>query len=188
MFAYCGNNPIANMDSQGSRYCAATTVDKESDYDRFISCDYQNELYRGAKYTSTQESVGKTPEQNVLDAKYFAFYKGAPYFKIEAMDDNAFSFGIIFAGSNVDVQTIKHEYGHFLHLCLIGPLQYTTKVFVPSLIDYWSGTPYDVYYSEPQEYIADILGQVNRKNGNAPYPYNISDFEAIAYFFYTIFP
>ena len=189
MFAYCGNNPVMYEDSAGNRYCAATTVEGESDYDRFISCDYQNELLRQKQAAdATPVQLARTAEQKVIDASYFSFYNGAPYVKIEALDGNAFSFGVIFVGPNVDEQTIKHEYGHFVHLCLIGPLKYTSKVVVPSLIDFWSGTPYSSYYSEPQEYIADTLGQVNRRYDNKPYPYHISPFEAITYFVCTFLP
>lgn len=42
MFAYCGNNPVVYGDESGERYCAETAVNKESEYDRFISCDHQN--------------------------------------------------------------------------------------------------------------------------------------------------
>ncbi len=63
------------------------------------------------------------------------------------------------------------------------------KVLIPSLIDFWSDKEYGVYYSEPQEYIADYLGNVDRMYANgSPYQYTISDASAIVYFIYTILP
>lgn len=42
MFVYCGNNPVAYCDPFGNRYCEATSVSKESAYNRFLSCQFQN--------------------------------------------------------------------------------------------------------------------------------------------------
>ena len=44
MFAYCGNNPIINIDTQGTRYCAATSVSEESFYDRSYACYWQGQV------------------------------------------------------------------------------------------------------------------------------------------------
>ena len=41
MFAYCGNNPVCNIDASGMRYCAGTTVSNESEEERGISCRWQ---------------------------------------------------------------------------------------------------------------------------------------------------
>ena len=41
MFAYCGNNPVCNVDYSGDRYCEATTVSSESCEERGISCRWQ---------------------------------------------------------------------------------------------------------------------------------------------------
>ena len=44
MFAYCGNNPVLNVDMQGTRYCEATTVQGESAIGRSIACQHQNNM------------------------------------------------------------------------------------------------------------------------------------------------
>ena len=54
------------------------------------------------------------------------------------------------------------------------------------MYDFWSGLSYSDYYSEPQEYIADILGNVTRIDNNIPYQYNITNMEAVMYFIYSI--
>ena len=46
MFAYCGNNPVCNTDTSGTRYCAATSIKGESLKDRKISCAFQNDIAR----------------------------------------------------------------------------------------------------------------------------------------------
>lgn len=70
-------------------------------------------------------------------------------------------------------------------LLLIGNNNYFSKVVVPSLYDFWSGLPCSDYYSEPQEYIADMLGGVTRLDNNAPYQYSITNAETIIYFIYS---
>jgi len=44
MFAYCGNNPVNRVDYEGTRYCEATSVNRESRYDRFLSCNFQKRV------------------------------------------------------------------------------------------------------------------------------------------------
>lgn len=73
-----------------------------------------------------------------------------------------------------------------LHRFLIGNNNYFSKAVTPSLYDFWSGLSYSDYYSEPQEYIADILGNVTRIDNNIPYQYNITNMEAVMYFIYSI--
>ena len=107
---------------------------------------------------------------------------GRPFIGAEA-----FSFGVIFIGNDVDsISTVQHEYGHSIHFDMIGPLSYLRTVAIPSLIDYWTGTSYEEYYSEPQEYIADILGNVDRDYNGTAYPYTITDKEAFWYFLFTM--
>ena len=40
MFAYCLNNPLVYTDSGGNRPIASTTVKAETEYERFISCNW----------------------------------------------------------------------------------------------------------------------------------------------------
>ena len=43
------------------------------------------------------------------------------------------------------------------------------------------------YYSEPQEYIADVLGKANRMDDNGqPHEYLITPEEAFIYFLFTM--
>ena len=94
----------------------------------------------------------------------------------------------VFMGNAVSTEaTVRHEYGHCLHMYLIGLPNYTFRAAIPSIIDYWSGIKTDVYYSEPQEYIADMLGKANRMGEDGlPYQYSITYKEGILYFISTL--
>ena len=159
MFAYCGNNPVMYEDSAGNRYCAATTVEGESDYDRFISCDYQNELSQ-QKHNASTSKVQKTPEQIVMASEHFSFYKGAPVIKVSG--SSSFSLGVIFLGMECDENLLRHEYGHVVQLKKLGLTEYSGCVVVPSVLCFWA-TELGVlspsnYFSYPWEYRADQYG------------------------------
>ena len=102
-------------------------------------------------------------EEKVLKSNYISSYKGKTVIKTP-IKDNAFSFGIIVLGTEVNsVNTVKHEYGHCLQLEKLGIFKYTEHVAIPSLNGYWSGVSYEDYYSQPWEYGADIYGEVVRE-------------------------
>lgn len=124
-------------------------------------------------------------EQKVLDAKHFAMYKGVPVVKLPNSRD-AFSCGIIFIGNDVhSTATVNHEYGHYVHLMLIGVDNYVSRVALPSVIGYACNVPYNVYYSQPWEYIAEVLGGVHRNNYNYLEYSNIS---GALYMLFTLIP
>ena len=202
MFAYCGNSPVSYYDPMGTTFCKVN-FSAFSPFDTWMvpsvgSCDggymapfhVMNNSESEIVQTADQihDYVTNTSEAVVLNAKYVAFYKGVLVIKLPFLDNSGFSFGFIGLGPNVDAQTVRHEYGHYVHLRLIGWKNYIFKVAIPSLYDFASDIEYEYYYSEPQEYIADLLGNVNRTYYGNPYCYNISNVEAFAYFIYSIIP
>ena len=84
--------------------------------------------------------------------------------------ENAFSFGMIFLGHDIDgeeqsdINVVKHEYGHSVHYQQIGMFAYIKHVAIPSLKGFWLGYDEINYYSQVQEYTADVLGNVIRTN------------------------
>ena len=203
MFAYCLNNPVVFVDSSGNAAHIGFSHDGQPHYAPWKIGSpggggwSQDIHYHKQDYGSVADKfytvkalkyVFNTDEQVVLDAEHFAFYKGAFVLKLDLLDDAGFSIILIGLGPNVDAQTVRHEYGHFLHLQLTGIKNYIPKVARPSLIDFWSGLGYEFYFSEPQEYIADILGQVTRTHNGQPYHYTITDGEAFLYFIYSLIP
>ncbi len=60
------------------------------------------------------------------------------------------------------MDTLKHEYGHYLHLQQIGLKSYTACVAIPSFIGSKLDLSAESYYSQPWEYIAEVLGEPER--------------------------
>ena len=125
-----------------------------------------------------------------MDAEYFAFYKGVPYIKADLGNGGAFSFIIVifddsYTENNGGIDTVKHEYGHRVHLNQIGVVDYAAKVALPSLICAGltnSGKiQHKYYHSIPTEYIADWLGKANHKNAT-----NWETLAGFAYWLWTI--
>ena len=177
LFAYCSNNPVIHSDYNGNGFfsdlwdgiCDAAqvvwdTVKEVADAAGDVINNVAEDIYNLDLFNDN--------EQKVIEAHYFSCYKGHPAIKLP-IGDNAFSFGALFVGNEVhDTETIKHEYGHAVHFDQIGPIKYALFVGIPSLVGYWSNVPYNEYYSQPWEYIADSLGGVQRTNGSGPYVYS----------------
>ena len=184
MFAYCNSNPVNFQDDAGTRI-------EYFSFDSGAPCGFPSPNVISDATVPSSSSSGfiddiedclfNIDEQAVLDAEFFAFYKGISVIKIPNSRD-AFSCGIIFVGNDVcDPNTVKHEYGHYAHLLLVGIDNYVGRVVLPSVIGYASSVPYDVYYSQPWEYIAEILGGVNRNN------YSYSEFSNTSGALYMLF-
>ena len=186
MFAYCGNNPINRVDPSGYFHYIYNEGGDKYEFMYGLAkasggggggCGGWNPGVNVPKLNlnAVDEAIAyicNTDEQVVLDADYLAFYKGVPVIKLPIGTD-AFSFGIIFMGNEVGnrsdaKETVMHEYGHNVHFRQIGLINYFIYVAVPSLIGYWTDIPYEKYYSQPYEYIADLFGNVDRQ----PYSYS----------------
>lgn len=103
-------------------------------------------------------------EEKVLNANIISSYKEAFIIKLP-IGNNAFSYGIIVLGNkNKSINTVRHEYGHYLQLKELGIINYTKYIAIPSLRGFWGGVKYSDYYSQPWEYGADLYGGVIRDN------------------------
>ena len=171
MFAYCNNNPVLFADTTGYALFPCTV---------FIN-DGSSKAFDPPK-----------PENNeaieALNAEGCTSYNGIPVIKLPFGGNVGFSAGAIFLGNGVKadaqgVATLMHEYGHVVHLSQIGWESYVIWVLIPSVTNYHRGVPYADYYSQPWEYIADMLGGVERANGDQPYEYS-SDAQQEAYEYY----
>ena len=164
LYCYCLNNPISYADPSGHfviPYPAKIVENIQTFFAKFIqdviNFDFSN-----------------TSEQVVIDANYFSFYKGAPVIKHYIKNNDITSctiFGIMFINgdnSKLDrgVDTIKHEWGHFVQEKYYGELLYLLYIAYPSLSN---RNPKINYYSQPWEYGADVFGGVQG------YPYYTSD-------------
>lgn len=109
------------------------------------------------------EFIFNEDEQVVLEAEYFAFYKGQLVILGDYPDSRSASFIIMFLDKDdKDPDTVKHEWGHYVQLRLMGPLHFLSSVAIPSI----TSDPNDSdYYSNPWERTADWLGGA----ANGPY-------------------
>jgi hypothetical protein len=159
MFAYCGNNPVTNVDYTGTRYCAATTIRGETKEHRKQACEFQCEV---AKNNAFRREYAE--ELAVLEGET-STYKGVPVVRSSLMDQSAFSCGIIILGENItDPNILRHEYGHVLQLAEIGVSGYISFVVIPSVTCYWATEggllSWDYYYDYPWEAKANQYGNV----------------------------
>jgi len=159
MFAYCNNNPVCYNDPTGYLSAAAGIGNPNAMmrgggcYNGGIIPDDEriaDELERQAR------NLFNTNPEAVLQAESFAFYKGSLVMKLGFMGKSGFSLGVIFIGNDASTTLLCHEYGHFAHLTQIGLANYLAKVVLPSAIGFWCDVPFNEYYSQPWEYIAEV--------------------------------
>ena len=109
-------------------------------------------------------SIGWNPlnakEELVTSANKVSFYKGEAI--VKGNFPGCMSFGMMFVdkGKWVTSDTIRHEYGHFIQLGILGLPKYLFGIGIPSLIG-TQLTSDDLYNSQPWEVTADILGNAN---------------------------
>jgi RHS repeat-associated protein len=170
MFAYCGNNPVNRVDPTGYVF-----INIAWDFDGLPNSLFPefgtgfaggNAVVAATKSDPVYQYVTNTNEQTVINAKYFAFYKGKLAIKLPIKNNAAF-YVCMFIGNDVtDETTIRHEYGHSLQWEKRGGLLYTCNIAIPSVIgnivDRFDKLAYD-YYTSPWEAEADQLGGVERQ-------------------------
>ena len=174
MFAYCGNNPISYADSSGmlpldnNRLRSHTTLNGG-----------RNLCYGGISGVVRKEDPdwlkaldpANRDAEVVLEAEYFAFYRGVPVVRLDCDMGIGFSFGFIvlddfYKYNDYGIETLEHEYGHTLHFLTIGALDYFSYTAIPSitgnLLDRAELIPDKMYYNFPWEHIADMYGNISR--------------------------
>ena len=195
MFAYCNNCPTIHADPSG--VAAKPTTVSVSDCKLFTSAmayELQLKLRKEKRKAEIANAISElinlqsTDDPNiVLQAEYFGMYKDTLVIKTEIMDQNVgFSLGVILVGKNSNsTDLIKHEYGHRVHLSQIGLSDYIFYVVLPSVICYNAEVEYADYYSLPWEFVADVLGDVSRDNGQYVYA-DLSPEAALLYYLLTL--
>ena len=176
MFAYCLNNPVNLEDHSGmaARNSNVVVINDGARAEEKTFFEKVGEVFQEAK-----DYIYNDDEQKVLEAENFAFYKGVPVVKVPFMGNDMASFGVILMGPDAGhrqnaIEDVKHEYGHSVHFSQIGIVNYAATVAIPSLTGYFTVSS-ENYYSQPWEYVAEILGGVtNRMHNGQPYPYSSS--------------
>ena len=159
LYVYCFNNPISYDDSFGNwpKLIEEVIAKFKKSVDK-VGSVIHNILEDVSNFDYYNESEEKT-----LASNYFSAYKG----QIVIREDWGFtggrsgSFGVMFLNSNEkEINTVRHEYGHFVQLNLLGIYGYVRYVAIPSILS--GDVSYESYYSLPFEMSADILGGVER--------------------------
>ncbi|MBE6958455.1 MAG: RHS repeat-associated core domain-containing protein [Ruminococcaceae bacterium] len=188
IFAYCNNNPVIFEDTSGHAFKPCIEIINDGaggDYGPIgtIGSDY----YSGSSENSilawcvnaynyiTNDDIS-VAEAN-LNKYGFTFYKGTPVFTADLPKTSACSYGVIVMDPaylkeyrHAFADTLKHEYGHAVHMKQVGIVTYTTQAAIPSLISAaiadpdaagFRGWMSQNYHSLPWERIADQLGEVS---------------------------
>ena len=200
MFTYCLNSPVNNVDSTGMRPVDVNLANHLSEYGGSKSVPVGTPI-TGEDIIGVVKDVfdafgrfidfiTNDDERTALEAKYVAFYNGRLVIHLP-WEMDPFSFGAIFLGKDAEtwtngVQELRHEYGHCVHFSQIGPMNYFLVVAIPSLIGHSFVETKD-YYSQPWEYVGEILGNVtNRTYQGQPYQYSENaSLYAVLYWLYT---
>lgn len=182
MFAYCNNNPANALDPDGRVIMYISFRDDPMLNMFFGGGGGGGASFACAGFRAVKDGINKFKDfvaneseaKALQDVKEYgvAFYKGVLI--IRTHFDASFSFGIIgMSEKQVDLDTLRHEYGHTVQMKNKGLLRYTTEVAIPSItiniLDRKGKLKYD-YYGAPWEAEADMLGGVNRTSNNTPWP------------------
>ena len=124
-----------------------------------------------------QDFIWNTDEKVVLEAKYFAFYKGKLVIRHSIPGQTSCAIGgVIFlnrdesSGNPESIETVKHEYGHTVQESILGSRKYVKHIAIPSLLS--RDVDYEDYYSLPWERTADLFGGAIHQGGNYVYHSN----------------
>ena len=177
MFAYCLNNPVVLTDSSGTAAHIGFSADGQlHDSPWKIGspggggwpqgvCLSGNHLSEGdsLSFSEVLAILFNDDEQAVLEAEYFAFYKGC--LVIRTNGKRSGSFGVLFITRETNTRdypedVIRHEYGHTVQLAQLGVVKYALCIGLPSLFEWGSDQE---YYRRPWEITADIFGGVQSR-------------------------
>ncbi len=96
-------------------------------------------------------------------------YNGTLVIKQDFAPSSFQIFDTIFLKDNkdeVDMDVVKHEWGHWIQENIIGDQAYITGIAIPSLItNFFTDLNGSGYYSLPWELTADTFGGVEREDG-----------------------
>ena len=160
--------PLVLFPGAGTLFTAALSLTMYGGYMMASSWDSQ--------VKADMDRIGWNPFNTNADmsgVNKVSFYKGQPVM-LHNSDFSSFSIGIMFLKESQKKNTdaVKHEWGHFAQLLIVGPTAYMGFVAIPSVINFEFGEYNNyigpererMYYSKIWERTADWLGGVNRNN------------------------
>ncbi len=131
------------------------------------------------KVKEDMDDIGWNPfnsdESIVAGSNKVSFYKSQFVLRgdLKISNNRSFSFGIMFLDRRINDtaygrDTVKHEWGHFVQLGIVGIPKFLSFFAVPSML---SGNSQN-YYSLPWERSADLIGGVSGNNWGSPHTPN----------------
>ncbi len=171
LYAYCGNNPVKNIDPNGTSFAIQIV------FSALMYLGFAISAIFDADIRNDMAQIGWNPfnsdESAVLNSSKVSFYKGVPVFRTD-FDRSGSFYGIFlrrgYTNSNGfhkenDPNTVRHEWGHHVQLWSIGnPLNYLLMIALPS----WKELSNRPYYQRPWEATADAFGGVSGRTKNPP--------------------
>lgn len=163
MYTYCSNNPVMYGDPAGeSCLPIQTSILLYSYIGVFIASRFDETIRQDMK--NIKWNPFNSDAQAMAQSQKVSFYQGqfVIYENWSFTKDRSGSAVIMFLNTNdtSSPDTIKHEWGHFLQMTFMNPLEYALSVGLPSCTSNGQ-TDYE-YYSNPWDRLPDLLGGVDR--------------------------
>lgn len=143
----------------------------------------------GSAFDSTiyndMDRIGWNPYNNdanaVVQSQMMSFYNGVPIIRADMGGGRSGSVGIIMLDrTNVNDDTVRHEFGHVPQLMMLGITRYLLCIGLPSYKEWHKRTSW-TYYQAPWDAGADLFGGVTRGYSNVDYE------RALKYLVYSYF-
>ncbi len=168
LYAYCGNNPVMNIDPTGRKFSGnivQLVVSLWTYIGYSIASIFDKDIRDDMNLISWNPFNNK--EDLVFQASKVSFFKGVPVIKTPDSFPGTFTFlWIFYKNSDKEINGVKHEWGHIWQQTYLGPIDYLLFVGLPSALQWGSWSKNNNYYGAPWETVADIFGGVSGWNGN----------------------
>ncbi len=161
LYAYCGNNPVNNIDPEGHLFLASLllvgaaillftpiggavvqTVVSVASYGGAAVASIWDEDIRN-EMNAIHWNPFNGDESAVMGSNKVSFYKGVPVFSVNNKG-GSMSLGAIWFDKSQGAEVLKHERGHNTQLMSMGLGNYILQIGIPSLCKNDDNTPWEL--------------------------------------------